>query len=294
MATGNREEGTITAGGWPDPFGDGALAGKTALVTGAARGIGAAIAMRLGELGAAVAVTDLNEPGAAGKAQELREAGIQASGLHLDVRDTEAIEAVVSEVQRSLGPIDVLVNNAGYFELTESTAVSDAEWQLQIDVMLTGPFKLMRRVARDMLERGTGSIVNICSIGGFGGHPQRTAYNAAKGGIKVMTEVLATEWGSRGVRVNAVAPAVTRTEMFVKVIESAGGAIKGEEYAERTPLGRIADTREMADGVAFLASPSASYITGETLVIDGGWLASDGFPHDPAAVASLTESAGPP
>lgn len=270
--------------GWPEPFAADELAGQASLVTGAAQGIGGAIATRLGELGAAVAVTDLNREGAEAKARELRAAGCEAFALRLDVRDTFEIEAAVSEAEAKLGGIDVLINNAGLFQLTESVAVPDAEWQLQIDVMLTGPFKLMRRVTREMLARGTGSIVNVCSIGGFGGHPQRTAYNAAKGGIKVMTEVLATEWASRGIRVNAVAPAVTRTEILDHVIRSAGGAIKADEYAERTPLGRIAEAREIADGVAFLASPRAAYITGETLVIDGGWLASDGFPHDPAAL----------
>ncbi len=164
-------------------------------------------------------------------------------------------------------------------------------WQLQIDVMLTGPFKLMRRVARDMLERGSGSIVNICSIGGFGGHPQRTAYNAAKGGLRVLTEVLATEWASRGIRVNAVAPAVTRTEILTGVLESAGGKIKAEEYESRTPLGRIAETEEVADAVAFLASPRASYVTGEVLAVDGGWLASDGFPPPPRAVGDAGQMA---
>jgi NAD(P)-dependent dehydrogenase (short-subunit alcohol dehydrogenase family) len=264
---------------WPDPFRGDELAGRVCLVTGAAQGIGAAIAARLGKLGGVVAVTDINEGGAQRKAAELREAGCEASPFTLDVRSTEAIERTVAEVEEQMGPIAVLVNNAGLFELTESTAVADDEWQLQIDVMLTGPFKLMRRLARHMLERGEGSIVNVSSIGGFGGHPQRTAYNAAKGGLRVMTEVLATEWAPHGVRVNAVAPAVTRTEILVNVVESAGGRIKADEFASRTPLGRIAETEEIADGVAFLASPRASYITGEVLPLDGGWLASDGFPH---------------
>jgi NAD(P)-dependent dehydrogenase (short-subunit alcohol dehydrogenase family) len=171
--------------------------------------------------------------------------------------------------------------------------VPDEEWRLQIDVMLSGPFKLMRQVARDMLARKSGSIVNVSSIGAFGGHPQRTAYNAAKAGIKVMTEVLATEWASHGVRVNAVAPGVTRTEILASVIESAGGQIKADEYAARTPLGRIAETHEIAASVVFLASPRASYITGETLVIDGGWLASDGFPRDAGTVTDAGDGGVP-
>jgi NAD(P)-dependent dehydrogenase (short-subunit alcohol dehydrogenase family) len=269
----------MTERGWPAPFTASEFAGRTALVTGAAQGIGAAIAGRLAELGAAVAVSDLNEDGAVEKAQELEASGARAIGLRLDVRSTDEIEDAVSRATQRLGPIDVLVNNAGLFVLTESSEVPDAEWELQLNVMLSGPFKVTRRVGRDMLSRGSGSVVNICSIGGFGGHPQRTAYNAAKGGIKVMTEVLATEWAPRGIRVNAVAPAVTRTEILTNVIRSGGGAIKVEEYEQRTPLGRIAETHEIADAVTFLASPRAAYITGETLVADGGWLASDGFPQ---------------
>jgi NAD(P)-dependent dehydrogenase (short-subunit alcohol dehydrogenase family) len=268
----------LIPGAWNDPFAGDEFRGQVCLVTGAAQGIGGAIASRLAELGGRVAIIDSNAEGAAAKAASLREAGWEATAFALDVRDTAAADSAVSELEAGWGPVDVLINNAGLFILTESVDVPDEDWSTQIDVMLTAPFKLSRRVAREMIARGGGAIVSTCSIGGFGGHPQRTAYNSAKGGIRLMTEVLATEWAPHHIRVNAIAPAVTRTEILTQVIDSAGGEIKVYEYEDRTPLGRLAETREMADATAFLASDHASFITGEVLVVDGGWLASDGYP----------------
>jgi len=263
-----------------DPLSPDEFAGRTCLVTGAAQGIGAAIAATLGRRGGAVAVTDINLDGAHAQVEALRAAGVNAAAFALDVRDTAAIDAVVGEVEARFGALDVLINNAGICVIGPSVDVSDEDWDRHIGVLLSGPFKLSRRAGRGMLARGRGAIVNVCSIGAYGGWPQRTAYNTAKGGVKVMTELLASEWAPHGVRVNAVAPAVTRTEIMDRVIEEAKGRITLEDFEGRTPMGRVAETREIADGVAFLASDRAAYITGQTLAIDGGWLASDGFPTE--------------
>ncbi len=265
---------------WGDPFSQDELAGRVCLVTGAAQGIGATIATTLAEHGGVVAVTDINLAGARERADELCAAGLRAAAFQLDVRDSAAIDAAVDDVEATLGPLRLLVNNAGLCVVAPSVDVSDEEWQLHVDVMLSGPFKLSRRVGRGMLERGQGEIVNVCSIGAYGGWPQRTAYNTAKGGIRLLTELLAVEWAPHGVRVNGIAPAVTRTEIMADVIEKAAGAIRLDDFEGRTPMGRVAEPHEMADGVLFLASDRAAYVTGQTLPIDGGWLASDGYPTE--------------
>ena len=265
-------------GGWDVGLSPDEFSGTVCLVTGAAQGIGEAIAETFAELGGRVVMTDINAAKVTESAERLRAAGFEATGLALDVRDSAAIDAAFTQLENGWGSVDVLVNNAGVGRIGQSEDLSDEDWDLHIDVMLSGTFKMSRRAASQMLERGSGAMINLCSIGGFGGNPQRAAYNAAKGGIRILTEVLASEWAARGVRVNAIAPAVTRTAMLQDILERAGGEILLEDYVGRTPLGRIAETQEMADVVAFLASRRVSYITGQILAVDGGWLASDGFP----------------
>jgi NAD(P)-dependent dehydrogenase (short-subunit alcohol dehydrogenase family) len=256
------------------------FAGKVCIVTGAARGIGAGIAATFARRRGLVAIVDRDGSAAVRCAALLVGEGCVAVGLEADVTRMEDLERMVADVERDLGPPEVLVNNAGLFTLVPSAVMSESEWRLQVDVLLTGTFFPTRAVVPGMLERGRGAIVNISSIGGLGGHPGRAAYNAAKAGIVVLTQVLGVEWAMRGIRVNAVAPGVVRTQMTDEVLKSPAGQAALSSYERRTPMLRIAEVDEIANAVAFLASSRATFITGTTLPVDGGWLASDGFPEN--------------
>ena len=182
------------------------------------------------------------------------------------------------------GRIDVLVNNAGLFILHKSEEIPEDVWRLQVDVMLNGAFFMTQAVARGaMIPQRSGVVVSVASIGGMGGWPMRSAYNAAKAGLIVLTEVLATEWAQYNIRLNCVSPSVTRTDMMDSMIKS--GSVTLEKYNNRTPLGRVAEVSEIAEAVLFLASGRASFITGENLRVDGGWvpygnLQALGFPEE--------------
>ncbi len=254
------------------------FAGRVCIVTGAARGIGAAITESLARLGGTVVVADVDVDGATKRVALLAEKGYRAEPWQVDVSSAADVEQMVQRVAERLGPPSVLVNNAGIVTVAPSVELPEQEWRRQVDVMLTGTFLTTQAVARSMLHEGRGAVVNLSSIGGFAGHPGRSAYNAAKAGISCLTQVLGVEWAARGVRINAVAPAVTRTEMLEHVLRSLEGATKRAEYAGRTPMGRVAEPEEIAECVAFLASDKAAFITGTTLLIDGGWMASAGLP----------------
>ena len=240
-----------------------------AVVTGGAEGIGWATCRRLAEDGAYVAVLDLREEAARQRAREL---GPSHLGLGCDVAREEDVVAAVARVIARFGRIDILVNNAGIGEQGSVTLEQSVEgFDRVLAVHLRGAFLMSREVGRIMLGQRSGAIVNLSSIAGHAGIPGRNAYGAAKAGLSAMTRAMAAEWARRGLRVNAVAPGYVRTALVDDLIKR--GALDAANIEARTPMGRMARPEEIAEAIAFLASPRASYITGATLDADGGWLA---------------------
>lgn len=243
---------------------------EVAVVTGAARGIGRSVALLLAEEGYRIAANDLREPEATLK--ELREAGAEALALPGDVSDEESVRGMAREVLESFGRADVLVNNAGISAIVPAEETSLADWNRTLAINLTGPFLTCREFGREMLRRGSGSIVNVSSVAGLLGVADRAAYNASKHGLIGLTRTLAAEWGGRGVRVNAVCPGWVKTEMDAE--DQSGGGYADADIEGRTPMGRFAAPEDVARAVAFLADPEWSgYVNGHALSVDGGWFA---------------------
>ncbi len=242
------------------------LEGRIALVTGASRGIGRAIALRLAEEGCDVAVNYNRSPEAADdvvgaiKALERR-----AIAVHGDVSSSEQVEAMAAEAADALGEVDILVNNAGIHQHLKSWEMTPEDWQRVIDVNLTGTYLTSRLIGPRMADRGWGRIVNISSVVAMSGTDHEAHYAASKAGLHGLTKSLALELSPRGVTVNAVAPGWIRTDMTADATE--------EEMAEAmrdVPLGRIGEPEEIAAVVAYLASPEAAYVTGQVLHVNGG------------------------
>jgi NAD(P)-dependent dehydrogenase (short-subunit alcohol dehydrogenase family) len=247
------------------------LEGKVCVVTGAGRGIGAAIAEALAAQGGRLAIAEL-DPGTAEQAAErIRATGAEARAYELDVADETAVVDVARRVAEDFDGVDVLVNNAGIGVLGPSMSFPVDDFRASLDVMVTGVFLCSREFGRVMRDGDGGAIVNISSINGLVAFPMRLAYSAAKAGVVSMTRVLASEWAGYGIRVNAVAPGNTKTEMVQIAIDQ--GLIDIDAYMDHTPLRRLAEPSEIADVVLYLASPRSGFLTGQVIAADGGWTA---------------------
>jgi 3-oxoacyl-[acyl-carrier protein] reductase len=241
------------------------LQGKLALVTGASRGIGRAIALELARQGAIVVGTATTEEGAAGVGQALAQAGAKGAGRKLNVRDAAQCDALVAEVQKEHGDIAILVNNAGITRDNLALRMKDAEWDDVLETNLKAVFRLSRAVMRGMMKARWGRIVNITSVVGASGNAGQANYAAAKAGVVGLTKSLARELGSRGITVNCVAPGFIDTDMTRALQEAQRSALLAQ-----IPLGRLGEPADIAAAVAYLASPAAGYITGCVLHVNGG------------------------
>jgi NAD(P)-dependent dehydrogenase (short-subunit alcohol dehydrogenase family) len=243
---------------------------EVAVVTGTARGIGRRVALVLAAEGYRIAANDLEDP--EGTLEELRSAGAETLSVSGDVSDEAAVRGMVGAVMDEFGRIDVLVNNAGISAIVPAEETTLADWNRTLAVNLTGPFLMCREVGKVMLERGSGSVVNISSVAGLLGISDRAAYNASKHGLIGLTRTLAAEWGGRGVRVNAVCPGWVKTEMDEE--DQGAGGYTDADIEGRVPMARFAMPEDIARAVAFLADPEWSgFVNGHTLSVDGGWFA---------------------
>jgi 3-oxoacyl-[acyl-carrier protein] reductase len=242
------------------------LDGKTALVTGGGRGIGAAIARAIADEGAVTYIGDLDIDTATQTAEVIRESGAESYSVSLDVTNDVSVRAAVGRVESERGGLDVLVNVAGISLPGTVTDMQDDKWDLVLDVNLTGVFRTMRAAVPRMIERKSGSIINISSLAGMRGSAS-VAYGASKAGVLGLTKSAAVHLGRHGVRVNAVAPGIINAPI--------SGDLRSDRprldrALQDAPLGRIGEPEEVASVVVFLASPSSAYMTGQVIVVDGG------------------------
>ena len=238
--------------------------GQTALITGAGRGIGKTIAVKLAESGLDIAIADMN-PVSDDVLREIEEYGTKCLAFQLDVTDVESVDSVVKKIIDETGGIHILVNNAGITQDNLFMRMKAEQWSQVIDVNLNGVFHVTKAVIRTMVKQHSGRIINISSVVGFSGNPGQVNYSSTKSGLIGFTKSLSREVGTRGITVNAVAPGFINTAMTQALNESQQQAILNQ-----IPLGRMGEAEDIANAVAFLASEEASYITGTVLHVNGG------------------------
>jgi len=247
------------------------LEGKVAVVTGGTSGIGRAMSLGLAEAGADVIATARRQQQVDETADEIEARGRKTLRLASDVCDRASLEALLSAALDRFGKVDILINCAGRIKRTPTLTMPEDEWTAILDTNLTGTLRACQAFGAHMLGRGYGRIVNIASLNSFVALSEVAAYAASKAAVVSLTRSLAVEWSKKGVTVNAIAPGVFRTDLNATLLDSTA---RGQELLMRTPMGRFGKTEELVGAAIYLASDAASFVTGQTLVVDGGFLAS--------------------
>ena len=257
------------------------LTGKVALITGGTHGLGMAMAMGLGKAGATLVINGHSSQEKIDKAlKAYRAEGITAHGYLFDVTQEAAVKDSVAQIESEVGPIDILVNNAGIIKRIPLVEMSVEEWDQVIRTDLTGVFIMSKHVVKGMMERGSGKIINICSMMSELGRNTVGAYAAAKGGLKMLTQNMATEWAKHNIQVNGIGPGYFATSQTAPI--RVDGHPFNDFIIQRTPAGRWGDPEDLAGTAVFLAAPASDFINGQVIYVDGGILATIGRPANEA------------
>lgn len=252
------------------------LKGKRALITGGTQGIGAAIAMGLGKAGAKIVINARSQEKLESCLQQFQQSGIEATGSLFDVTHTDEVSKAITEIEENMGPIDILVNNAGVIRRAPAEELAEEDWNLVINTNLTAPFHLCKQVGQYMISRKNGKIINICSLMSELGRETVSAYSAAKGGLKMLTRNLATEWAQYNIQVNGIGPGYIATP--INTSYRAPGNPINEYIISRTPAGRWGTPDDLIGASIFLASDASDFVNGQIIYIDGGLLTTFGKP----------------
>jgi len=252
------------------------LSGKRALITGGTHGLGMAMAKGLGEAGAQIIINDVLEEKIKGAIQEYKQAGFDVKGYRFDVTNDEAVGQAIQTIEKEVGPIDILINNAGIIKRTPMVDMEASDFRQVIEVDLIAPFIVSKYVGRNMIKREAGKIINMCSMMSELGRDTVSAYAAAKGGLKMLTRNMATEWAKFNIQVNGIGPGYFATEQTAPI--RVNGHPFNDFIISRTPAGRWGDPTDLVGTTVFLSSAASDFINGQIIYVDGGILATIGKP----------------